>query len=244
MRNSLWIALVATALVSAAAGADDLTKPVGYLLNPDGTVQQSADAKVYPVATGKPQRCDDYYPSRDNPGEGETTLRFDITERGDVVWVYIARSSGNERLDRAAVNCISAWKFQPTLVNGAAARVRAVVRIAWLASMRSEPQPVQVLFAVQHRGDIPARPVGGPHKCFGEIPIDLPRAGIQGTAVVGFTISVEGAPKDVHIIRSSGNERLDRAAITCAGKWRYAPALRNGKVVEAPWQSDVELALH
>jgi protein TonB len=60
------------------------------------------------------------------------------------------------------------------------------------------------------------------------------RLGEQGKVVVHTLIGADGVPQKAEILRSSGFERLDRAALETALKWRYVPAKRGG-VPEAMW---------
>lgn len=54
------------------------------------------------------------------------------------------------------------------------------------------------------------------------------RLGEQGTVVVQVLIGVDGTASHASIKRSSGFERLDRASLETALKWRYAPGKRAG----------------
>lgn len=60
------------------------------------------------------------------------------------------------------------------------------------------------------------------------------RLGEQGNVVVHTLIGADGVPQKAEILRSSGFERLDRAALETAMKWRYVPGKRAG-VAEAMW---------
>lgn len=60
------------------------------------------------------------------------------------------------------------------------------------------------------------------------------RLGEQGTVVVHVLIGVDGTASQASVKRSSGFERLDRAAVETALKWRYAPGKRAG-VPEPMW---------
>ncbi len=60
------------------------------------------------------------------------------------------------------------------------------------------------------------------------------RMGEQGKVVVRVLIGVDGTAQDAQLKDSSGFDRLDRAAVETARKWRYVPGKRNG-VPEAMW---------
>jgi protein TonB len=60
------------------------------------------------------------------------------------------------------------------------------------------------------------------------------RLGEQGQVLVHTLIGADGVAQKADILRSSGFERLDRAALETALKWRYVPGKRGG-VAEAMW---------
>lgn len=60
------------------------------------------------------------------------------------------------------------------------------------------------------------------------------RLGEQGRVVVRTLIGADGLPQQAEVLRSSGFERLDRAAVDTAMRWRFVPGKRAG-VAEAMW---------
>jgi periplasmic protein TonB len=66
--------------------------------------------------------------------------------------------------------------------------------------------------------------IGKPHQCMQEYPAISVRLGEQGVTTVGFTITTEGSVDNVHVVNSSGSERLDNAAVSCVANWHYGPA--------------------
>ena len=56
-------------------------------------------------------------------------------------------------------------------------------------------------------------------------------AGVQGTAVVQFVVSREGAVTDPTVIRSSGNDGLDQAALAAVRGARFEPGRQRGEPV-------------
>ncbi len=86
--------------------------------------------------------------------------------------------------------------------------------------------------------------VGRPHVCGNDYyPAISKRLGEQGTTVLGFTITAEGRVENVHVTKSSGSERLDNAAVTCAERWHYKPAVQAGRPVAVPWRAAVQWRL-
>lgn len=50
--------------------------------------------------------------------EGKVILLVDVSEGGTVNKVAIAESSGNESLDKSALETVKNWKFTPARKNG------------------------------------------------------------------------------------------------------------------------------
>lgn len=215
---------------------------VGIILGSDGNPQKPLQW-IVPKATGKPHVCDDSY-LHGTAADVVTGLQFHITERGDVVYVSPHHSSGVKELDGAATACISSWKFLPTVSNGANVAVLALAAIPWRAVMASKPAPELLTWKIDHPTAVMARGKGKPHVCLDYYPKSAMQAGIQGRTTIAFTITSEGATKDVRITRSSGSDILDDAAVKCAKEWQYAPAMENGKPIEIPWAAEVDLSLH
>jgi protein TonB len=60
------------------------------------------------------------------------------------------------------------------------------------------------------------------------------RLGAEGTVLLHLVIAPDGRVAAAQLIRSSGHERLDQAAIAwVVAHWRYQPALRGGQAVES-----------
>jgi protein TonB len=86
--------------------------------------------------------------------------------------------------------------------------------------------------------------IGRPHVCGDKYypPVSM-RLNEEGTTLLSFKILTDGSITDITVAKSSGHDRLDQAAITCAGSWRYKPATQNGQPVEVPWQTQVQWKL-
>lgn len=65
-------------------------------------------------------------------------------------------------------------------------------------------------------------------------PRDALRDAIEGTVLLKVLVDVDGRPLDVQIERSSGNRSLDRAAREqVLQRWRFRPAVQDGRAVQA-----------
>lgn len=86
-----------------------------------------------PPALPKPEDCRKDYPwiARVLGEEGTTGLVFDVHADGTVDNVVVAQSSGSERLDDAAVDCVKRWHYRPAIKDGKLADVPWTASIAW-----------------------------------------------------------------------------------------------------------------
>ena len=67
-------------------------------------------------------------------------------------------------------------------------------------------------------------------------PENSQRLNEQGTSTIRVLIGADGLPQRAEIGKSSGFDRLDRAALATVMRWRYVPGKRNG-MPEAMWFS-------
>ncbi|WP_332813547.1 energy transducer TonB, partial [Ramlibacter sp.] len=68
------------------------------------------------------------------------------------------------------------------------------------------------------------------------------RLGEYGTVLLRVTVGVNGTATRVELARSSGYERLDKAALEGARKLKFRPATRNGVPVEWTYDFPVRYA--
>lgn len=69
------------------------------------------------------------------------------------------------------------------------------------------------------------------------------RLGEEGTVIVRLLVRADGSVTDWSIKQSSTYPRLDRSAIKAVKRWRYRPAMRNGKAVDAWHEQSIVFAL-
>ncbi len=116
----------------------DLTKPPPPFVPPPDinvadtgpttaiTAVQSHQAPVVapqitaPVAIGRRHECMSGYPpvSRRLSEQGTVTVKYVISETGDVTSASVEKSSGYSRLDEAAKQCVRDWRFKPATQGG------------------------------------------------------------------------------------------------------------------------------
>jgi len=63
-------------------------------------------------------------------------------------------------------------------------------------------------------------------------PVEAAKDGREGWTRLSFVINEQGRVRDVLLLESSGSADLDRESIRAVKKWKYSPAIENGKPVE------------
>ncbi|HPF26509.1 MAG TPA: TonB family protein [Steroidobacteraceae bacterium] len=74
-------------------------------------------------------------------------------------------------------------------------------------------------------------------------PPEAAERGIEGYAVVSFTVTGDGQVRDPHVIASEPPHVFDSAARDTVRRWRYQPATRDGVAVESSAQTRIEFRL-
>ena len=93
--------------------------------------------------------------------------------------------------------------------------------------------------AVENAGDLSTQMVSVTPPRY---PTESRRLREQGTVVLMVVLDVDGRVQNVSVQRSSGHDRLDRAALSAVRSWRWSPTRRNGAmvmvrgIVEIPFQ--------
>lgn len=81
----------------------------------------------------------------------------------------------------------------------------------------------------------PSRAVAGTHNCADFYPELSRRINESGDVLVRYDVLADGSIANVTLLKSSGSERLDRAALRCVTeRWRNTPASRGGIAVASP----------
>ena len=109
-------------------------------------------------------------------------------------------------------------------------------------TVSNKPPPVAP--PVVHQAVSTPVAIGRPHVCIQNYPEVSIRLNEEGTTTLSFRVMTDGSVSNVAVAKSSGSDRLDTAALSCAGKWHYKPPTVDGAPVEAPWQANVVWKLH
>jgi protein TonB len=112
------------------------------------------------------------------------------------------------------------------------------------ARSESQPAPTITLSGTDSPSD--ARAWGNrilpaaPDAVFHNRPPEYPRASVvageHGTVIVLIHVTATGAASGVDVVRSSGYALLDRAAREAVARWRFLPAVKDGRPVASDMQ--------
>lgn len=73
-------------------------------------------------------------------------------------------------------------------------------------------------------------------------PLEMRRAGISGEVVVGFIVGTEGIPLEAFAF-SSTNIAFEAPAIEAVMKWRFKPAMKDGRPVNTKMSAPIYFRL-
>lgn len=199
--------------------------------------------------------------------EGHVVLQATVDENGKVN--RAAGISGDLSLVNAAEEAVLKWEFEPFTQNGQAVSVQQNLtfnfdlnrKIAELELPLLEPNPLSVSVASHFpvRLRISKAPptgvvtgvfrVGGgvsaPRVSYSPDPEysdEARRAKHQGTCVLSLIVAPDGLPRDIRVARSLGMG-LDEKAIEAVSRWRFQPALKDGKPVAVAINIEVQFRL-
>ena len=140
-RHRLWAVVIAGAIATGSSLLffyDLYGKLTAHTEAPVKIVKQVVRVPVVqrisqPPALSKPENCAGDYPffARIFGDEGTTELAFTVLADGTVDGIKIAKSSGYDRLDDAAVDCVAQWHYRPGIKDGALADTPLTVSVAW-----------------------------------------------------------------------------------------------------------------
>ena len=140
-RHRLWAVLVAGAIATGSSLLFVFDLSERLMVHTEAPVKVVKQVVRVPVvqrisqapSLSKPENCNDDYPflSRVFGQEGTTELAFTVLADGTVSGVKVATSSGYDRLDDAAVDCVSQWHYRPALKDNALVDAPMTVKVVW-----------------------------------------------------------------------------------------------------------------
>ena len=221
-----WFVL-AVALMAASAAAETLNDP----------------SIVPPAPAGVPHTCEQNYPSLavKRGQQGSTTVRIAILQDGSVDDPELQESSGSDLLDQASLDCVKGWKYTPAMRDGKPFAVMWAVRVEWYLQFTYEGPIAADARRQDPRYVPPAALSGEEHECraSAKSAAASPGENRHQPTVIEYTITSKGVVADQKIVRSSGNQARDDAAMKCTASWHYFPASRDGIAVDARWTASI-----
>jgi TonB family protein len=96
-----------------------------------------------PPALSKPEDCRHDYPffARIFDEEGTTELAFQVLADGTVSDVKVSKSSGSERLDDAARECVAKWHYRPAIKDSQLVDSPMTVKVNWNLDENDSAKP-------------------------------------------------------------------------------------------------------
>lgn len=180
----------------------------------NGSVAPLTDpsAVTMPVVAIQSGSCFAYYPpvAVRLAEEGDTELQFTVSASGALKDISVEKSSGYDQLDQAATQCAARWRYKPGIRNGVPIDVpwRIVVRFRLDASAPLSPEVVALQTAYRK-----VRLAG--FRCIGaSLPSDNDLRSATGKTTLIIALK-EGTISDVTTYKTSGNDKLDNAAVQC-----------------------------
>jgi TonB family protein len=164
------------------------------------------------------------YPSEAQGATGDVNVAFMGTEQGGVSDIVIERSSGNPDLDKAAVNCVAMYRFDPK---------------GPLAVVNKRQHHALLRWGPDATGTRIGKFMGRSHVCRSPHPVPEPPPGTGVVTTVAFTITEQGTVRDPRIAVPSGIDVLDADALECVRGWFYSPAMKDGAPIAVPWKAEV-----
>jgi protein TonB len=147
-RHRLWAVIVAGVIATGSSLLfvyDFAERMLVHTEAPVKVVKQTVRVPVVqrvsqPPSLSKPRDCRSDYPffARIFGDEGTSELTFVVAADGTVSAVKIAKSSGSDRLDDAAVDCVKKWHYRPAIKDNQLVDAPMTVKVNW--SLDAEDQ--------------------------------------------------------------------------------------------------------
>ena len=163
-------------------------------------------------------QCDAFYPAAEKTAHtnGQVLLSLSFTKDGKAHDSIVAKSSGNQALDAAALSCANGFSIAPPTLDG------QPLEISWLAI---------VLWRADGHSFITIPSLKPP--C-----VNYPDPGREAkVTMVKFRIHDNGTVSDSALVKTSGDDDLDKEALFCVNYWIYPVPQINGEPTELDWQA-------
>jgi len=99
--------------------------------------------------------------------------------------------------------------------------------------IRTIPTGPEIEIVPYYKVEVKPKPIYNPIPKYPEL---AKQAGIEGTTVIKMLVDIDGTVSEVKILKSSGNQMLDQAALVAAKQSKFTPAKQRDKFVRV-WVS-------
>lgn len=194
----------------------------GAFAQPQNVIQGSTSSSV-PVPTGSQHSCGEqwYPPAALAAGEqGTTTLSFRVGANGVPKNILVATGSGFADLDDAAAKCVGTWRYHPAMAGG------NPIEADWKASVQWSMPAGKTVYVTVSPGRKAPHVIAEHQQLIGSqvCPNTMkPPAPLGKVSEVMFWVLADGSISHLKLIGSSGDEKLNDMALTCASQWHYTP---------------------
>jgi len=140
-RHHLWAVLIAGAIATGSSllfGYDLVERLLVRTEAPVKVVKQVVRVPVMqrvsqPPSLPRPENCREDYPffARVFGDEGTSELSFVVAADGTVSGIKVAKSSGSDRLDDAAKDCVAKWHYRPAIKDNQLVDAPMTVKVNW-----------------------------------------------------------------------------------------------------------------
>ena len=185
--------------------------------------------------------------------EGTAILQFVVSQEGTVTDLRVARSTGNDGLDQAAVAAVQSARFEPGRQRGEPVRVRFAVPITFRlgddgpGDQAAGPRPpagdgdAPGVFDV---AEVQPELIGGLEALQDAVvyPAEARADGVEGTVTVMFVVNETGGVQGAEVVRSP-DDRLSEAALAAVRQMRFEPGRQRGEPVKVRFAVPVTFRL-
>ena len=202
----------------------------------------------------------------ENTASGDVDVEVVVSNSGAIGHTRVAKSpDATGALDRACLEALQSWKFNPALDYGRPVSTLVQIRFGVTAGSQSRPPRVTAIMEtvqltpgpqqyVPAAGDQPVAPSPGATpglqwpRVVREIrpsyTAEAMRAKIQGSVEMEVIVARDGTVGSARVTKSLDKDGLDRAALIAARYWHFTPGTRNGVAVSMQVTLVLEFRLH
>ncbi len=170
--------------------------------------------------------------------EGKVTLQVVVNVDGSVSDVRVLE--GPEVFHQAVIDAALQYRFRPAKHNGKAVPVRMIMPIEFSLDSKEQPTTSPASGDADSGKVLEFYMVEVKPKVLHSVKLVHPeealRDSLEGKVFLKFIVNVDGSVSDVKVLRTTGSEVFQKAAIDAISQYRFKPAEHNGKPV-AVWMT-------